>query len=365
MVFAPKFTIINATSDALRRIDRAQGFLEAAKLSEDWISEMQTRSLVLEAHHTTHIEGTQLTLEQSERLLAGRAVPQARPDDVRELLNYRDAFQFVAKYLDSGEPITEELICEIHRLLVQGVRGDEAGPGLYRIDQNYVVDRATDRVIYTPPPADEVPPLMAQLVYWLNSERDVHPVLVAGIAQFQLLHIHPFGDGNGRTSRLLSTLCLYRAGYDFRRLFAVSEYYDRNRSVYYSAIQGVRDSGMDMTGWLEYFTVGLATQMREIQQRGESVIRRDIVVSRARRLGLKDRPLNVLRFLLDRGKGTASECAEALQANRRTMQRDLNLLVKLGLARKAGKTPTDPKAYFEPVLRQPWSREARSSDRKT
>jgi len=85
-------------------------------------------------------------------------------------------------------------------------------------------------------------------------------VLVSGIAQFQLVQIHPFLDGNGRTSRLLSTLCLYRAGYDFRRLFTISQYYDRDRTAFYRAIQGVRESGMDMTGWLEYFVEGLATQ---------------------------------------------------------------------------------------------------------
>ncbi|MBI5721343.1 MAG: Fic family protein [Burkholderiales bacterium] len=62
-----------------------------------------------------------------------------------------------------------------------------------------------------------------------------HPVLVAGLAQFQLVHIHPFVDGNGRTSRLLSTLCLYRSGYGFKRLFTLSEFYDRDRSAFYSA----------------------------------------------------------------------------------------------------------------------------------
>ena len=76
----------------------------------------------------------------------------------------------------------------------------------------------------------DVPALMQELVAWLRQEAEVHPALVAGIAQFQLVHIHPFLDGNGRTSRLLSTLCLYRAGYDFKRLFTLSEYYDRDRA---------------------------------------------------------------------------------------------------------------------------------------
>src|SRR5262245_33566795 len=124
MTFSPKFAITNKIASALTKIERARGFLEATRLSEDWITEMQNRALVLEAHHTTHIEGTHLTLEQSERLLSGKRVSEADPEDARELLNYRDAFELVAGYLGSGEPVTEGLIREIHKRLVQGVRGN-------------------------------------------------------------------------------------------------------------------------------------------------------------------------------------------------------------------------------------------------
>lgn len=118
--------------------------------------------------------------------------------------------------------------------------------------------------------------MMRAMVDWLRSDHGVNPVLEAGVAQFQLVHIHPFDDGNGRTSRLLSTLCLYRKGYDFKRLFTISEYYDRDRHSFYKAIQGVRENSMDMTGWIEFFTEGLATQMREVQERGEKVIQIDL-----------------------------------------------------------------------------------------
>ena len=350
MTLSPHFTITNAITAALTKIERARGFLEAAKLSEDWIARMQLRALVLEAHHTTHIEGTQLTLEQSERLFAGQSVPEADPDDARELLNYRDAFDHVAGYLGSGEPIAEGLIREIHSRLVRGVRGNAALPGEYRKVQNYIVDSRTGETIYTPPPAHDVLPMMADLVAWLGAEREMNAVLVAGIAQFQLVHIHPFLDGNGRTARLLSTLCLYRTGYDFKRLFTISEYYDRDRTAYYRAIQSVRERGMDLTGWLEYFVEGLATQMREVQERGERVIRRDVVLSKARRAGMKARPMAVLAFLLDQGKGTVAECEAALKENRRTLQRDLRLLVDKGFAREVGTGPTDPTKYYEPVL---------------
>lgn len=89
MSFAPQFEITNSITAELTRIERARGFLGAAKLSEDWIAGMEKRALVLEAHYTTHIEGTQLTLEQSERILAGQNVRGVRPDDAQELLNYK------------------------------------------------------------------------------------------------------------------------------------------------------------------------------------------------------------------------------------------------------------------------------------
>ena len=127
--FHPTFTITHPIAAALIRIERARGFLEAAALSEGWVREMGERALVLEAHHTTHIEGTQLTLEQAERLMAGETVAEADPDDVRELLNYRRAFAFVSEYLDSGAPMSEGLIREIHKRLVEGVRGGHAAPG--------------------------------------------------------------------------------------------------------------------------------------------------------------------------------------------------------------------------------------------
>jgi Fic family protein len=182
------FTITNAIAAALTRIERARGFLEAAQLSEDWLKGMQARALVLEAHYTTHIEGTHLTLDQSEKLLAGQQPGGSRSGRCAGAAELPDA------------------------------------PGEYRRVQNYIVNSVTREVIYTPPL--EVPRLMAELVRWLEDERGIHPALVAGIGQVELVDIHPFVDGNGRTARLLSTLCLYRSGYDFKRMFTISEYYD-------------------------------------------------------------------------------------------------------------------------------------------
>ena len=148
---------------------------------------------------------------------------------MQDPLNYKKVFEFVSKYLEDGGPITEVLVKKIHKRLVEGVRGGATAPGEYRKIQNYVVNSIPGKTIYTPPPAHDVQIMMAELVDWFNQEQEIHPVLMDGISQFQFVHIHSFLDGNGRASRLLSTLCLYRAGYDFKRFFTISEYYDRER----------------------------------------------------------------------------------------------------------------------------------------
>ena len=335
MPFQPKFSISLSIASALTAIERTRGFLEAALLSKDWVAKMQERALILEAHHTTHIEGTHLSLDQSEKLIAGEQVSNVDSEDVQELLNYKKAFDFVADYILSQGLITEGLIREIHRRLVDNVRGNSAQPGLYRVVQNYVANSKTKEIIYTPPTAFEVPILMSELVQWIQHEKSIPPVLVSGIAQFQLVHIHPFLDGNGRTARLLSTLCLYKFGYDFKKLFTISEYYDRNRQDYYSAIQSVRNNNMDMTQWLEYFCKALETQMSEIQFKGTRAIQLDIIALEHK---LSERQKKALEYMLENEGKFSINDYESLcpDINRRSLQRDLSDLMGKGLINQSG-----------------------------
>jgi cell filamentation protein, protein adenylyltransferase len=336
MGFNPKFSITNSIANDLAKIATVKGFLEGAILSEDWIRGMQHRALVLEAHYTTHIEGTHLTLEQSERLLEGKTVTNANPDDAQELINYCNAFNLVAGYLADESPVTQSLIREIHKDLVKGVRGNSAAPGEYRKIQNYVVNSLTGETVYTPPPAYEISHMMQELIDYINNTIEVHPIIVSGIAQFQLVHIHPFLDGNGRSARLLSTLCLYRKKYDFKQLFTISEYYDRNRSDYYKAIQSVRENNMDMTGWLEYFTHALAEQMQEIKNKGEAVIRSNIL---SKKYKLSDRQEKAMQYIFQYGELTIKDFAKIYAPTpKRTLQRELKGLIDRGLVVTEGAT---------------------------
>jgi len=346
MVFSPKYTITPKINKALVEIERVRGFLDAVKLKDDWIADMQKKALILESHHSTHIEGTALSLEQAKSILEGKKVKGVSRDDEKELLNYKKAMDFISKYLGKDDPVSEGIVREVHKILVKGVRGENADPGNYRKIQNYVVNSRTREVIYTPPGALDVPHLMREFVEWINKAEDVSPILVSGIAQFQFVHIHPFIDGNGRTARLLSTLILYKTGYDFKRLFTISEYYDKDRPAYYQAIQTVRKNNMDMTTWLEYFVDGLRSQMAEIQTKGEQLIKQDGQLQKIKKIGLNKRQEKAVKQLIIKGTLSVNEYQSAVSCIRRTAQRDLEDLVERKVVKVVAKSPTDPTKHY-------------------
>ena len=335
-MFKSEFTITPKINKALVEIERVRGFLDAVKLKDEWISDMQKNALILESHHSTHIEGTALTIEQAKSILEGKKVMGVNRDDEKELLNYKRAMDFISKYLGKDDPFTEGIIRELHKITVKGVRGGQADPGNYRRTQNYVVNSITREVIYTPPAPFEVPHLMHEFAEWLNETGDISPILVAGISQFQLVHIHPFIDGNGRTARLLSTMILYKTGYDFKRLFTISEYYDKNRPAYYKAIQSVRKNNMDMTAWLEYFVDGLRTQMAEIYDKGRQIIIADKTVKLLEDMRLNMRQEKIIRYLVINEQIDNAQCQIICSSIKRTATRDLTGLVEKGILKRIG-----------------------------
>ena len=111
----------------LMEIEKARGFLQAVHLSPQWVKKTSRKAFLLETHHTTHIEGTRLTFEQSKKILEGKSIPNADKEDVKEVKNYKDAFKLVSDHLKSKSKITESIIKKIHKELVKGVRGGSAG----------------------------------------------------------------------------------------------------------------------------------------------------------------------------------------------------------------------------------------------
>jgi Fic family protein len=134
----------------------------------------------------------------------------------------------------------------------------------------------------------------------------------------------------------MSALYLYRAGYDFKKLFTISEYYDRDRASFYRALQSVREQDMDMTGWLEYFVEGLATQLHEVTKKGEEAILSDVI---AKKHKLNRRQARAIGFLLENGSLTIRDYEKLYPGvNRRTLQRDLKHMVQVNVLYTEGST---------------------------
>ena len=358
--FFPKFQITQSILNNLMKIEQSRGFLKAAHLSNQWVRKMSRNALLLETHHTTHIEGTQLTFEQSKKILAGKQVLNANKNDIKEVTNYRDAFNLVSNYLKTKSVIQESMIKEIHKELVKGVRGESAKPGKYRDIQNYVGNAVTKEIIYIPPKPKEVPALMKELVEWINQESEMHPVLKSGIIQFQFVHIHPFVDGNGRTSRLLCTFYLYKSGYDFKKLFSISEYYDKDRQNFYKAIQSVRENNMDMTSWLDYFVKSFLFQMNEVMEVGKKVILKDVLIEN---YSLSQRQGVIIEHILENEKLLPKDfdnlCAKmelikktskgklASKITKRTLQRDLKDMIDKKILKSEGQTNNKSYRFFK------------------
>jgi len=346
--FLPKFKITVEINQALIEIERVRGFLEAIKLKDNWISDMQKKALILESHYSTHIEGTAINLEQAQDILSGKKLKDINRDDEKELLNYKKAMNFISKYLGKDNSISEGLIRELHKILVRDVRGANAHPGEYRVIQNYIVNSLTRKIIYTPPPPPlEVSHLMKEFIEWVNANiKKLSPVIVSAISQFQFVHIHPFIDGNGRTARLLSTLILYKTGYDFKKLFTISEYYEKDRLAYYAAIRSVRKNKMDMTVWLDYFIAGLRSQMKGIQDKGKKIIENDIKLGKIEKIGINIRQEKAIRFIIKNGKIAVSNYQKVTSCIRKTAQRDLDDLVKKKIIKAIAKSSTDPTKHY-------------------
>jgi Fic family protein len=168
-------------------------------------------------------------------------------------------------------------------------------PTPYRAGQNVIRDSASRRIVYMPPEAKEVRPLMRAFVSWIgSSKKESLPTPIrAGIAHYQFATIHPYYDGNGRTARLLTTLILHLGGYDLKGLYSLEEYYARNLTAYYEALsvgpshnyyEGRAEA--DITGWVDYFCEGMAESFESVRRRA----------AQAARQGEKDKT-KILRLL--------------------------------------------------------------------
>src|SRR3989344_2963578 len=272
-MFKPKYKLTDKILAGLTAIAEAKGIIDRAKILPQHEIKLRRQAIIRMTHHSTEIEGNQLNLEQVEALYAKKKV-DAPDRDIYEVKNYLSALRFIEKTVAEKQPITEKAILKIHKLVASKTLAPQYC-GHYRPGPIYVVRRRLglpQETLYTGPVAKRVPQLMSEFIAWLKAseEKEISPVFAAAIAHMEIAAIHPFNDGNGRTARALATLILYERGYDFRRLFALEDYYNKDRPEYYKAInigRNYEERLTDFTPWLEYFVKGFKNEIDAVKAR--------------------------------------------------------------------------------------------------
>jgi len=231
--------------------------------SVDWLLYSAIRK---EALLTSQIEGTQATLTDLFDEEAGLKVNNT--DDVAEVTNYLRAFRRVHVQLrdPKGLPISVRLLCDAHRLLLDGVRGAGKQPGELRHSQNWIGGTRPGNAVFVPPPPERVVELLPSLERFIREESaDLPPLVKIALIHAQFETIHPFLDGNGRIGRLLIAALLEQSNLLAEPLLYLSGYFKQHQAEYYRRLSIIRTEG-DWESWVSFFLEGVAVAAADAER---------------------------------------------------------------------------------------------------
>lgn len=281
---------------------------------------------------STRIEGSKLSDMDVQRLLSNLAIKSFETRDEQEVAGYAEVMETVFASWNQIA-ISENHILQLHRDLLKHSYKDQRHRGAYKVSSNSVAafDEAGAQigiVFETATPFD-TPRLMQELVSWYNEvveQRDLHPLLVIGIFVVVFLEIHPFQDGNGRLSRVLTTLLLLKSGYAYVPYSSLESVIEQSKEGYYLALrqtQGtIRSTTPDWVPWLEFFLSALQTQMLRLKIRVE---REKLMIGAMPELAAK-----IYELTREHGRLTMADAVKLTGASRNTLKQHFRALVNDG-----------------------------------
>ncbi len=319
MAWQPRYALSPAVVRSLLAVESARAVVEHTPVPPGVAEELRRRARLRSTHYSTRIEGNRLTLAEAAAVIEGGRIRfHGRERDIHEVRHYWHALLRVEEWAAQGGPLTEERLRRLHGLVERGPR---ARPTPYREGQNTIRDAGTGALVYLPPEARDVPDLMAALVHFIEGKEAAQlPVpVVAGLAHYQFVTIHPYYDGNGRTARLLATFLLHRGGYGLNGFFSLEEHHASDLQAYYESLvahphhnyyEGRADA--DLTIWLEYFLQTLATVFTAAREEALAATQQGRIVPPEAIRHLDPRARVAIGLLAHRERITAHEVATAL-----------------------------------------------------
>ena len=354
-MYQPNFTITNNLLTYITRIESAKAIIDNAPLVPAWEARFRDEAFTRTVHYGTKIEGNDLTKEQAEQVLhhadmenPGEVLQRtniiARERDIQEVINYRNVVAWIDNQRSSefSEIFTAQTANTIHKLTVDRLI-DPTAVGAFRTKQVIVTSAVNANIVYRPPVWMEIPFLMDDFFAWSHSPdaQATHPILRAAISHYQLVYIHPFIEGNGRTARAMATLLLYSLGYDFKRFFSLEQYFDSDVEAYYNALLSVQQSQENnLTYWLEYFCYGLALEVDKVKSQ-VSKLSKDLKLKKqlGKQVALSERQIMLLELFSTQEEITSDDMKAVLpNISVDTILRDLKDLLQKGIIKKQGVT---------------------------
>lgn len=324
LVITPEILSLIAELDEFKGAWRSLGTLAPERLSA-----LRRVATIESIGSSTRIEGSKLSDNEVERLLSNLEIRQFETRDEQEVAGYAEVMETVFAHFDAI-PLTENHIRQLHRDLLIHSGKDQRHRGGYKTSTNHVsafdADGKEVGIVFETATPFDTPRLMAELVEWTRaalSGRRLHPLLVIAIFVVTFLEIHPFQDGNGRLSRVLTTLLLLRGGYAYVPYSSLESVIEQSKEGYYMALrrtQGtIRSNAPDWEPWTVYFLRALQQQKARLERK----IERERLVAGT----LPELSIRILELAKEHGKMTVGLIVGMTGANRNTIKKHLQSLV--------------------------------------
>ena len=258
--------VLNLLSQADRQLGRLDMYSEYIPNIDLFIS----MHVLKEATQSSKIEGTKTNIE--EALLDKEDVNDEKRDDWEEVQNYIEALNSAITNLEKL-PFSSRLIRETHKILLQGVRGKHKLPGEFRSSQNWIGGASINDATFIPPIHPDINDYMGDLENFAHNSESLFPdLLKVALIHYQFETIHPFLDGNGRVGRLMITLYLVEKGILKKPILYLSDFFERNRILYYDNLTRVREKD-DLTQWFKFFLVGVIETAKSSIRTFDSILK--------------------------------------------------------------------------------------------
>ncbi len=331
MLHTGTLQITNPMLKIIAEIDEFRGtWLVLGRLAPERLQMLRRVAAIESIGSSTRIEGGALSDREIEALLSNISIGSFATRDEQEVAGYAAVMETVFDAFGLM-PLTENIIKQLHRDLLVHSEKDARHRGAYKTNPNSVeafdADGRSVGVIFETASPFDTPRLMEELVGWVNSEtdrKDLHPLFVVAVFIVVFLEIHPFQDGNGRLSRVLTTLLLLRAGYDYVPYSSMENVIEQSKDSYYLALrrtQGtIRTSSPDWEPWVMFFLRSLQRQKERLEKKIE---REQLTIAR-----LPELSVQILEFVRDHGRATVSDLVRTTGRNRSTVKTHLRKLVE-------------------------------------